>query len=138
MDRAGCSIRGRDGARPSKKLHQLLARGFGRDDPKDGAGLPDGFMLEEAFDVFEPGNARDALAGEEFPEQDHEPAVGDRQLGAEQGAAVIFVAAQRDHGRRGRRDEQPAAAGDLLDRFTRGPAEEFDAEDGVERRQRRK
>ena len=93
--------------------------------------MPDGFVLEEAFDVLEPGDARNALAGEEFPEQHHEPAVGDRDLGAEQSTPVIFVATEIDHRGRGRGDEQPAAARNLIDRFARGAAEEFDAEDGV-------
>ena len=88
-------------------------------------------MLEQALDVFEPGYARDALAGEQFPEQDHEAAVGDREIGPEQRAPIIFVAAQVDHGRGGRRDEQPTAASDFADRLARGAAEEVDAEDPV-------
>lgn len=93
--------------------------------------MPDGFVLEQALDVFEPGNPRDPFAGEKFPEQNHETAVGNRDIRGEQCATVIFVPAQIDHGRRGWRNEQPAGPRDLVDRFARRPAEELEAKDVV-------
>jgi hypothetical protein len=88
-------------------------------------------VLEQSLDVFEPGDARHLLAGEQFPEQDHEAAVGNREIGPEHGAPIIFVATEVDHRRSGRRDEQPTAAGDFLDRLARGAAEEVEAEDRI-------
>ncbi len=116
-----------------KKREQLFTRRLGRDHPKDRARWPDGFMFKQPLDVLEPGDARHLFSRKKFPEQDHEATVGDGELGPEEGASIIFVSAEIDHRRRGRRDEQPAGASNFLDRFARRPAKKLDTENGVER-----
>src|SRR5450432_127547 len=72
----------------TQKSEEPIAGRFRRDDPENRVRLPNGCMLEQAFDVFEAGNSRHALSAKEFPEHDHEPAVGNRQSGDNKRAAI--------------------------------------------------
>jgi hypothetical protein len=114
------------------KGEQLFARGFCRHDPERRARLPNGFVFEQALYVLQPGNARDPFASKQSPEQHHEAAVGEREIGGEKCPTIIFVTAEVDHRGSGWRDEQPAVARDFIDCLARCPAEKPDAENRVD------
>ena len=46
---------------------------------------------QQAFEKFQTGDPFHSLAGKNFPEQDHRAAVGDRHVGENKRATIIFV-----------------------------------------------
>ena len=56
--------------------------------------------------IFETGNAPDVFASLQAPQDDHQTAVSNRQIGGKHGAPIRLVFAQSSETRPGRRDEK--------------------------------
>ena len=58
--------------------------------------------------IFEAGNAVDVFTPKQAPQQNHQTAVGDRQIGSEHGAPIRLVLAQSSETSSRRSDKKPS------------------------------
>jgi hypothetical protein len=86
-------------------------------DPEAAAGLVKLRLLEQHAQVLEAGELGDAITLDEVPEQDHERAVGDGEVSAQQGLAIAKIVAQVLQCRSCGHHHQSAALANLVDRF---------------------
>jgi hypothetical protein len=80
------------------------------------------------FQIFETGNAMDFLASQQAPQDDHQAAVSNRQIGRNHGTPVALVFAQSSETRAGRRDEKSPMLKHQHDGFIHIAIEEANAE----------
>ncbi len=80
------------------------------------------------FQIFETGNAVDFLASQQAPQDDHQAAVGNRQIGRKHGTPIRLVFAQSSETRARRRDEKSPMAKHRGDGFINIAIAEANAE----------
>ena len=78
--------------------------------------------------IFQTGNAVDVLTSQQAPQADHQPAVGNRQVGRKHGAPIRLVFAQSSETRSRRRHQIAAMPVHERDRFIDVAVEEPEAE----------
>ena len=103
-----------------------------RQDPKDLTEVDD---AEQGLEVGEAGDALKVGAAAQSPEGDHGSAVGQDEIGCEEGTAIVDVCEEAFEAGSRRRHEEAAVLGDGGDRFGRRAVKERKPEDGLRRGQ---
>ena len=89
-------------------------------------------LIEQHAQVLQAGELGDAVALNQVPEQHHEGAVGEGEVGAEQGLAITQIVAEvLERGSR-RHHDQAAVLAELVDGLLGVSDNEADAEDALE------
>src|SRR6266542_4931001 len=109
-------------------INQFSSRAFVRQDPENLSGPLAFQFAEQMLQIFETGNALEVFALQQAPQEDHQPAVSNRQISSEHGAPIPLIFAQsRETGSR-RSDEKSSVLKHRRERFINIAVEEANAE----------